>query len=77
MYTPSSLQVWYREPMTILPVVLAVGVIALWGVAFYFFILKASTNWQVSDVDVGVATQPVGVATQPVGGTAWPVGVAA
>ena len=28
--------------------VLVAVVIALWAVAFYFFILKASTNWEVS-----------------------------
>ena len=40
-----SLQLWYLETITALPIALVAVVVSLWGVAFYFFILKASTNW--------------------------------
>ena len=45
------MQLWFREPVTWLALVLPLFIAVVWATAFYFFKVVPVTEWKVSVID--------------------------
>ena len=50
-YVHAHMQLWFREPLTWLALVLPLFIAVVWAIAFYFFKIVPVTEWKVSVID--------------------------